>query len=255
MGKVLTSLRDMKESLEFIRGQIRLAVVPFKIDRDINTFHCLESECKNCKQEVCCINNIKNIIADAKISCDDCNKSKLSECKGIIKKNSTNSINFNTDKAKIINLINRIKVRPYIILAHDSGIGKTKDFVFGVPCYSLKENQINNENFMNELKNKKALPYYYIDGNTRGINKPSYIDLSYITPIHKNNIIKYKGYIEPEQLLEISEIVESFLDLRAFDNCDDLEILKQREFELENELSNLQKKISELSKIKNKTEK
>ncbi|EOU1703885.1 DUF5320 domain-containing protein [Clostridium perfringens] len=239
-------------SISIMRGQIFLASVPFKIDKEANIFYCIENECIDCSLNDCILNkkiNLRKINRNINnINCVGCDNQSSKNCKGIIAKNiKIKDLKKPEEKSNPINLINRIKNRPYIILKCNS-VGKNKDFVFGIPCYSIKNKVLEDNEFMKDLREGKIPNYYYLDNNTSGIEKPSYVDLSYITPIHKDNLIKYKGYIDPIDLFEIGIRLEEVFDLKSFNNCDDIILLNRQKEYLEEELNSINRKIKELSK-------
>lgn len=239
-------------NIRVMRGQIFLASVPFKIEKEASIFYCIENECIDCSLKECILNkkiNLRRINRNIEnINCTGCDNQSNINCKGMIAKNiKIKDLKKPEKKSNPINLINRIKNRPYIILKCNS-IGRNKDFVFGIPCYSIKNEMLQNINFMKELKEGKIPNYYYLDENTEGIEKPSYVDLSYITAIHKENLIKYRGYVEPIDLFEISIRLEEVFDLKSFNNCNDINLLKRQRKYLEEEIALIDRKISELSK-------
>lgn len=248
----------MEQCIRLMRGQIYLASVPYKINKSANIFYCIETDCNECKKDKCLLPkkiNLSKLRKNLdKTNCHECEiKDSNKGCKGILANNiNVKEIEFDKkrERAIPINIVNRIKTRPYIILKCNS-IGTNKDFVFGVPCYSIKKEALNNQEFMIMLINGEIPNYYYLDNKTRGINKPSFIDLSYITAIHKENLIEYKGYVEPADLFEINIRLEEVFDLKSFNDCDDIELLERQKESLQREVLRINQKINEIKRKNN----
>ncbi|WP_238884553.1 hypothetical protein [Clostridium sp. YIM B02551] len=249
MLKVMNALKK----LPLFRGQIYLASVPFKISNTPNFFYCYDELCKN-ENNNCWLSNGKKIKLqiNRKAYCKSCTKKDFNMCKGVVHKYKLKDMTMEerTDSANSYNLINKIKLRPYLILSFEmtKDIALYEDYVFGVPIYSLKEKHTEDEEFMGLIKSGGIVPFYYIDEKTNGISKPSFADLCYITPIHKDNLISLKGYLEPEDLYQVNQRIITFLDLYSFNNSCDLSILKLQKEHLEKQLNIINNNIEKIER-------
>lgn len=245
-----------KEQLMY-KGSIFDAAVPFTVNENYKVFSCYTNE-NICSNNVikCWVKDKKVKITKRRITCKECQSKPNYGCRGIV-----HDIHFgelekvirkDSDESYEINYVNRFKVRPYLLLSINAECltNRFKEYVWGAPITSIKPKMLSNENMMKLLRDNKVPGVYYIDENTRGIKKPSLIDLVDIKLIHKSSIVDYRGYLELKDLYYIQKQIENMLDLNYLNSVEDLEMLEIQKKDIEYELEAINKKIDSLNKSK-----
>lgn len=235
------TLEELQKST-FKRGAVYRVSIPFKMELPFGLFYCNRKADKS-----------KKIID--RITCDNCDNQCSGifvQCKGIVENYESKDIGRISDlgnRSIPINTVQKLKVRPFLIISSNFDIYKMKaKFIYGIPIYSLKEKQLSNNKFMGKLKNNKIPNFYYIDKPTQGVSKPSMLDLRSIVSIHKDLFVQYKGYLDDDDMMIISEKINYLLDLNQFDEIKDIDFLRNRKSRLEEELLNITDIIDELEK-------
>ncbi|WP_291634778.1 type II toxin-antitoxin system PemK/MazF family toxin [Clostridium sp.] len=239
------------------RGTVHYVGFPYKFKLPFYFFNCCLDDCAN--------QNCKECGHKSGITCDGCTqkiKQEFEFCKGYIKKGSTEVKEFLKISSKIeenkntrslpANIIQRVKVRPYLILSSNANL--IDPYVYGAPITSLKPFHFGDKDYMELLKTQQIPTQYYLESKVQGVSKPSYIDLSGIMPIHRNLVIDFKGYIEPQDMIIISNKINLLFDLKQFRNIDSKEELNNKNKLLELENKKLSETIQLLKRTKNTNE-
>jgi hypothetical protein len=225
-----------------IRGSVHMVSFPHKMSWPFKIFKCCP---KKCNDDCFKCSKIRSM------HCDECVKEK-DICKGVAEKYNKNvnelyqesRIETNRNRQANLNTVQKVKFRPYLIISNNSRI--LDPYVYGLPIYSMKQKQLEKEDMMRKLKNNEIPTMYYIDKEDQGVSKPSYIDLSFIMPINKNFLFEYKGFIEPQDMQNISDKIEFLLDLNQFSKKKNKVELTNMKRSLESKLILIEKEINDL---------